>query len=276
MSTDDERDAYVRRLSDALDRRAEQSLDDAPTEATDADGVDDMDAETAAVLAQLRAPSTWSLPPPGLRARILATAAAEKASAPVPTSLPTTAPTPVPTIRPTIVPTPLPDRAPVPLPTEQAAPVVVPFQRRAPRWRRLAISVPVAAAAAVAFTFAVLAVDDAVNAPERGVTYEASGTPLAPEADAEVSVRPSAAGFSVVIDARNLPAAAPGSYYAAFLSGPRGVVPLGSFHGRKSGNPITMWSGVDPKDYPDFTVTLQREGDPPEPSDQVVLEASLS
>lgn len=237
MSTD-ERDAFARRLADALDRRAEG----APTD------IRDMDAETAAVLAQLRAPSAWSAPPPDLRVRILA-AAAEKTSAP------------------------LPEPAPV---AEQAAPVVVPFQRRASRWRRLAISGPVAAAAAVAFTFAVLAVDDMVNAPERGVTYEGSGTPLAPEADAEVSVRPSAAGFSVVIDARNLPAAAPGSYYAAFLSGPRGVVPLGSFHGRRSGNPITMWSGVDPKDYPDFTVTLQREGDSPEPSDQVVLEATLS
>lgn len=270
MSTDFDSDAqrpdpaaFARRLADALDRRAERSAEVVPAE------VDDVDAETATVLAHLRAPSTWSGPPPELRARILATAAAEKASAPVSTPVLTPVPPAVPAPVTPAVPTPA--AAP-----EPAAPVVVPFQRRPPRWRRLVVAVPLAAAAAVAFTFAVLAVDDAVNAPERGVTYEASGTPLAPQADAEVSVRPSAAGFSVVVDARNLPAAAPGSYYAAFLSGPRGVVPLGSFHGRKTGKPITMWSGVDPKDYPDFTVTLQREGGPPEPSDQVVLEATLS
>ena len=214
MSTEPE-SAAARRLAETLDRLAERSgVDDVAPRAQD-------DQQTAAVLDQLRAPSTWTGPPPELRSQILAAASAEQAAEQSPAA------------------------QPVAEPVAKGRPGQV--RQLVPRWRRLAVAVPVAAVAAVAFTFAVLAVDDYVNRPEPGTTYAASGTPLAPRAEADISVAPSAAGFSVVLDARDLPAAAPGSYYAAFLSGPRGVVPLGSFHARKVGKPITMWSGVDPR-----------------------------
>ena len=145
------------------------------------------------------------------------------------------------------------------------------------RRRRLLWAVPAAAAAAAVFTIAVLEVDEAVNSPDLGTTYTAAGVGRASAASAEVSVAASAAGFSVVLDAHDLPGAGAGRYYAAFLSNSRGVsVPLGSFHARKTGRPITLWSGVDPKEYPTFTVTYQREGEPPEPSEDVVLQGRLT
>jgi hypothetical protein len=146
------------------------------------------------------------------------------------------------------------------------------------RLRRRWAAVPIAAVAAVSFTFSVLAIERVLqDDPPRGTTYAASGTSLAPEAEATVSVASAAAGFSIVIDAKDLPAAAPGSYYVAWLKGPRGTVPIGSLHARKIGRPVTMWSGVDPAAYPTFTLTLQREGQPvTTPSRLVVLNAQLS
>lgn len=240
MTTEQREDGFADRLAQALDAKSERagSFVGAAT--------DDLDVRTAAVLAQLRAPSTWAEPPADLRARILVVARAEAAAPGAPV---------VPASDPTAV-------APV-------TPLV-------PRWRRLAVVVPVAAVAAVALTVGVLAMDAAVEQPERGTTSTVAGTLLAPQAAAEVSVTAAAAGFALVVDARELPAAASGSYYAAFLSGPRGVVPLGSFHGRGVDEPIRLWSGVDPADYPKFTVTLQREGGPVEPSELVVLIGSLS
>jgi hypothetical protein len=146
-----------------------------------------------------------------------------------------------------------------------------------PRWQRLTWAVPMAAAAAAVFTLAVIGVQQVLepDAPA-GVTYSASGTPLAPDASGKVTVAKAAAGFSVVIDVKQLPAAAPGSYYIAWLRGPDGVVPLGSFHARQIAKPITLWSGVDPALYPTFSVTLQREGAPPTPSGVTVLRGQLT
>jgi hypothetical protein len=131
--------------------------------------------------------------------------------------------------------------------------------------------------AAAAFTAGVLAVDRALQPdPPTGEVYAATGTELAPAATAEVSVRQTGSGFSVAVDADRLPPAAPGSYYAAWLRGPQGTVPLGSFHQREPGKPVALWSGVDPAGYPTFMITLQAEGDPPAPSQLVVLTGSLT
>jgi hypothetical protein len=270
VSAQEDADAFVQRLTDALDREADQAGTSSSVGTPSSVGTVD-DAETsdgvgrvaelgpaAAVVAQLRAPGTWTSPPADLRARILAAAAQESAAA-QPSGTQHSAAQDS-TARPA------PDPEPAPAP-------VVPL---VPRWRRLAWAVPLAAAAAAAFAFAVLAIDDVVSRPDHGTTYTAVGTALAPRAGADVSVATAGAGFSVGLAAHDLPPAAPGSYYAAFLSGPRGVVPLGSFHNRKAGKPITMWSGVDPKDYPRFTVTLQREGAAPGPSDQIVLTGTLA
>jgi hypothetical protein len=127
------------------------------------------------------------------------------------------------------------------------------------------------------FTVSVIGVQQAL-APEEpgGVTFSAVGTQFAPRATGTVTVAKAAAGFRVVIDVKNLPAAQTGSYYIAWLRGPNGVVPLGSFHARQVAKPVTLWSGVDPADYPRFSVTLQQEGAPPTPSGVVVMSGDLT
>jgi hypothetical protein len=263
-------DAFVDRLTAYLDQRADHGGDadraDRAGEVADPDVV-----EFAALTSELRAASTWTGPPPGLRDAILSRVRDQAAAA-------TPAPAPMPSPA-----APEPDAAP---PAVAAPPVAAPDgspARRArgsrlrSRWGRLTWAIPVAALAAAAFTAGVVAVDRALlPGPPAGETYVATGTRLAPGATATVIVSANPAGFSLRVEATGLPAAAPGSYYSAWLRGPRGVVPLGSFHQHQSGSSVTLWSGVDPKDYTTLVITLQAEGQPPSPSDLVVMTATLS
>jgi hypothetical protein len=151
-------------------------------------------------------------------------------------------------------------------------------EERADRRRRLVWAVPAVAAAAAVFAVGVLAADRYLTGLRLGSeTYQASGTELAPDATAEVSVTETGSGFAIVFGPRDLPAAAEGSYYAAWLRGADGVsVPIGSFHGREAGRPIELWSGVDPAGFEALTVTLQQEGAPVLPSGPAVMRAELS
>lgn len=212
---------------------------------------------------QLASAATWTDPPAGLRDRILAQVRA-------------------PVVEPAAV-----ASAEAAEPEVAEPPVVEPARPGRPRWSwwpaglrarwgRLAWAVPAAALGAAVFTGAVLAVDRALQPdPLPAEVYTATGTELAPRATAEVTVRDTPSGFSVVLELDGMPAAAPGSYYAAWLRGPTGTVPLGSFHERRTGWAVELWSGVDPEDYPTLLVTLQAEGDPPVPSQLVVLTATL-
>ena len=206
----------------------------------------------ASVIAQLREPGTWTAPPADLRAGVLAAALA---AVPQP-------------VRSEVEPA-------SPATRHQPEPNVV---RPMPnRWRRLSWAVPAAAAAAVVISIGAIGADRALrDSTGPGVTYTAEGTPLSAGASAKVTVAAAAGGFSIVVDPHDLTPAARGSYYAAWLKGPRGSVPLGSFHARTTGEPITLWSGVDPRDYPTFTVTLQQEGRPAVPPGPLVLKAALT
>ena len=102
--------------------------------------------------------------------------------------------------------------------------------------------------------------------------FTMTGTGLAPRASAVAELEPKSAGVAIRLNITGLKAAPPGTFYAAWLRGPTGVVPVGTFHWRKGGIPIDLWSGVGTDRYPELFVTLQREGAPPEPSDQVVLD----
>jgi anti-sigma-K factor RskA len=210
-------------------------------QADHADDRADLDvAEFAMLASELRAPATWGGPPPGLRDAILSRVSDQAAAA-----------------------------APL-----TAAPK--PRVRWYSRWGRLTWAIPVAAVAAAAFTVGVIAVDRALQPGQPpGVTYVAAGTQLAPGATATVVVSANPSGFSLRVQATGLPAAAEGSYYSAWLHGPRGVVPLGSFHQRQQGSSVALWSGVDPKDYTTLVITLQAEGEPPRPSDLIVMTATL-
>ncbi|MCM4081099.1 anti-sigma factor [Paractinoplanes hotanensis] len=229
-----------------------------------------------AVGEELRSEATWNGPPPSLRDSILAAARAR--TAPVTADA---APAPAPAAEAT------PEATPDPVPDPVAEPVAAPepIDRRRPWWRperwfpqvpRLTWAIPAAVVAAAVFTFGVLAVDRAlVPGPSQGEPFAAAGTSLAPDATAKGSIVAEPGGFSITLEPEKLPAAAPGSYYAAWLSGPGGKVPIGSFHWRRTGAPIKLWSGVDPAAYPILSVTLQAEGNPPDPSTLVVMTARI-
>lgn len=240
------------------------------------------------LLATLRAGSTWGEPPAGLRdivlARVLGTPAGDEPEAPsapgAAAADPAAAGPGAPAVDSPVGDAPAPAGSPAAAPTEPAEPdedlPLAAVHELRPRRLRLRYAVPLAAAAAAVFTVSVIGIQQAL-APEEpgGVTFSAVGTQFAPRATGTVTVAKAAAGFRVVIDVKNLPAAQTGSYYIAWLRGPNGVVPLGSFHARQVAKPVTLWSGVDPADYPRFSVTLQREGAPPTPSGVVVMSGNL-
>ncbi len=125
----------------------------------------------------------------------------------------------------------------------------------------------------VAAAVAVVGVGGAVLWP-RGpaVEFALAGTAAAPAARATAELTPKSAGLAIELHVTGLRPAPEGTYYAAWLRGPDGVVPVGSFHWRKGGIPIDLWSGVTADRYPELFVTLQNESAGPGPSDVVVLD----
>jgi hypothetical protein len=106
-------------------------------------------------------------------------------------------------------------------------------------------------------------------------SYPVSGTAAQPGASAVVTLDPKPAGVDISIEITGLPPSTEDTYYAAWLRGPQGTVPVGSFHWKKAANPISLWSGVEADRYPTFFITRQREGDPPAPSADVVLQGQV-
>jgi Anti-sigma-K factor rskA len=102
-----------------------------------------------------------------------------------------------------------------------------------------------------------------------------SGTQLAPGAGGQVRVSSHPSGFEIRLDIDGLAPAPEGTYYQGWLKGPSGLVTVGTFHAREGADDIVLWSGVDIDDYPELTVTLQREGAGPESSGRVVLRAAV-
>jgi hypothetical protein len=146
-------------------------------------------------------------------------------------------------------------------------------QRRAEhRWfgRRAGwIAGATAAAAAAVLAVALLWPDPKL------ASYPVAGTAAQPGASAVLTLDPKPAGLAISITITGLPPSTSDTYYAAWLRGPDGVVPVGTFHWKKAANPIDLWSGVETSRYPTFFVTRQREGEPPTPSSEVVLEGRL-
>jgi hypothetical protein len=284
-------DVFVDRLTELLDAHVVRPRP-AADEATSDEGAPGVGAaargSTAAegaadgadvLLATLRAESTWGEPPAGLRdavlARVLGAPAGDEPEAP---SAPEAAIADPASPEADVAGAGEPEAAAGPaVPDEEDDQPLAAVHEMRPRRLRLRYAVPLAAAAAAVFTVSVIGVQQAL-APEEpgGVTFSAVGTQFAPQATGTVTVAKAAAGFRVVIDVHDLPAAQTGSYYTAWLRGPNGVVPLGSFHARQVAKPITLWSGVDPADYPRFSVTLQQEGAPPAPSGVVVMSGELT
>ncbi len=106
-------------------------------------------------------------------------------------------------------------------------------------------------------------------------TYELQATPLDPDVEATIDVVPTVAGVEFWLHIKGLDNAEGGDYYSAWLVGADETVPLGSFHWRKGGISIILWSGVDDPAYDRFMVTRQTIGDGGRPSDEVVLMGML-
>jgi hypothetical protein len=202
-----------------------------------------------AVRERLRDEALWSGPPAGLRDTLLAAAAAEQAA----TRPPGTEPAGV---------------EPVSTEPARTGPAGTEPSGTGPGGRpRRRVLWLVAAAAAVAIGAGTVAL---WPQPERPA-FTVAGTLLAPRAKATVTLEEKSAGVAIRLQITGLQPAPPGTYYAAWLRGPVGVVPVGTFHWHKGGIPIDLWSGVTTEHYSELFVTLQQEGAPPEPSDQVVL-----
>jgi hypothetical protein len=127
-----------------------------------------------------------------------------------------------------------------------------------------------AAAAAVLVALAVTAVI-ASRDNSHAQRFTLTATALAPDATGSATARATGSGLEINLSVDNLPPAAPGTFYQAWVKGPKGSVPIGTFHAHRNDGPIHLWSGVDPREYPTMTVTIQREGAGPQSSGRVVL-----
>lgn len=126
---------------------------------------------------------------------------------------------------------------------------------RARRRRRTTTVAPwVVAGGAVAA--AVLVVLLPIRNPSHDFTATLAGTPLAPAAHGEAELESTTSGVEIRLDVSGLPRAPAGSFYQAWVKGPRGLVTVGTFH---TGGRITLWSGVDVTQYTLLTVTLEPE-----------------
>jgi hypothetical protein len=242
---DPRREAFAELLATRLDRSGDPGAAVEPE--------DTADPLVEGITAALASPAVWS-EPPDLRAAVLARVGAEAGAGAAPETGPGSVTGPghatsdAPESRPS-------------RPEPALAPVVPMRSRR----RRLLLALPVAAAGAAIYTLGILGVQQALE-PGPDATFVALGEG---GVRAEVEVTSAPSGFEITVESDSLPAAPAGSYYAAWLRrgpGPDDVVPIGTFHGRRVGDPIVLWSGVDPAEYRTFSITLQRDGEPPVPN----------
>jgi hypothetical protein len=265
--TDPPLDPFAERLAASLDRVAEKAGQAGGTQD------DELDTFATAVVTQLRQEATWTGPPPELRASVLARALTAE--------VPTDDPRPeTPRLSAVAGPEPGVDLATSMTDAAHQPEEPAPAGGLPARWRRLRYAVPLAVAAAVLFAVGVVAIDRSIRQDTPSGQHYVATSPVGegqrPRIDLIVSST-GAAGFSVTIQPHDLPGAGEGQYYAAWLRKPGSTdayVPLGSFHARQPAT-IRLWSGVSPRDYPEFVITLQREGEPSIPSDQVVATARL-
>ncbi len=206
------------------------------------DELGDLEATTAVLDAlgpSLRDRAVWSEPPASVGDSIVAAIAAERVTSPAPPA---------------------------------TADLDVQRRRRRPgRW----LGAVAAAALALAIGAGLLLTREGDEQP--GEQLAITGTDLAPDASATAVVDDTGAGVAIRLDLRGLEPAPEGQYYQGWLRNAEGeLVSIGTFHMRDGDATITLWAGVEVKDYPTLTVTLQTEDEGTGSSGQVVLRGSLT
>jgi hypothetical protein len=152
---------------------------------------------------------------------------------------------------------------------EAARPSAV--EERPSRW-----PVALAAVGGVAAVVALVLGTISVTRGEDEDVVAMSGTELQAEATGEAAFGPTDAGWWIRLDVAGLPPAPEGSYYAGWVWSDEGEgVSIGTFHLRGDEMPIVLWSGVPLADYPSIWVTLEREDEGPEASDQIVMKGRI-
>ena len=92
---------------------------------------------------------------------------------------------------------------------------------------------------------------------EEPVQFAASltGTRLAPDAAANVTLTKTDSGWKIELHATGLPRRGDGEFYQAWLKGDAGLlVPIGTFN---EGTDVTLWSGVGQSAFPTLTITKE-------------------
>ncbi len=136
------------------------------------------------------------------------------------------------------------------------------------RVRRIRYALVAAAAAVVVAVGLTVGLQTTRNEP---VQFAASltGTRLAPDAAANVTLTQTNGGWKVELHATGLPRRANGEFYEAWLKSDAGLlVPIGTFN---EGTDVTLWSGVRPSTFPTLTVTKEVADGDQASSGQVVL-----
>jgi hypothetical protein len=150
---------------------------------------------------------------------------------------------------------------------EAERPPSVPETGSSRRW--LGMTAAVVGVAAVTIVVAGLA--GVFTSPDEQIVAIA-GTELEPTASGEAAIREAESGWWIRLDVEDLPAAEIGTYYEGWVWNDQGDgVSIGTFHLRGDSEPVVLWSGVDPADYPAIWVTLEEEDGDPAASEQVVM-----
>jgi hypothetical protein len=219
------------------------------------EAVDSLRAEDrtalSALRAELRSPSTWEEPDPGLEDLVVA-AVARQAGA----------------------------DAEAPARTQDQ-----PAHRRATRpgglralrarlsFRRPVLSVALAVTAAVVIAAVVFVANQGDSAPEQEFAMVVLGTSLAPRAHGSATLTKMSSGWQIKLSATGLPRRDGRNFYEAWLKNSAGtLVPVGTFNDARQ---VTLWSGVPVTKFRALTVTQQVANGNPRSSGRRVLTGTI-
>jgi hypothetical protein len=122
-----------------------------------------------------------------------------------------------------------------------------------------------------AIAILVIGLTGVFSSPDQQIVAIA-GTDLQPGATGEAAIKEAESGWWIRLDIADLPAADVGTYYEGWVWNDQGDgVSIGTFHLRGDPEPVVLWSGVDPANYPAIWVTLEDEDGDPSASDRVVM-----